>query len=345
VQSPAQDPDMSLIDSVTIDDVDAASDRLAGVANRTPVLTSRTLDELTGAHVLIKCESFQRGGAFKFRGAYNALSRLDADQQARGVLTYSSGNHAQGVALSASLLGIPAVIVMPRDAPRSKLAATRGYLASAPPLASGPSGVVTYDRATQVRERIGAELAQRDRLTIIPPYDHPHVIAGQGTVGLELFEEVGELDALYCCCGGGGLMTGCATAARARSPRCRVIGVEPESADDAARSFRTRRLHTVHEPETIADGARTPSLGRHTFALMLDRVDAMITVSDSDLVAAMRLCFERLRIVVEPTGVLALAGLLRDAKQSPATVRGSRVGVVVTGGNVDADRFCALLES
>jgi len=344
VHAVPDEPDMSLVEAVAFDDVRAAAQRLDGVARRTPVITSRTLNARTGAEVFLKCESFQRVGAFKFRGAYNALGRLPDDQRARGVLTYSSGNHAQAVALSASLLAVPALIIMPADAPPNKLAATRAYLQSVPPRPTGPSQVVTYDRASQVRERLGLELAERDGLTIIPPYDHPHVIAGQGTVGLELIKEIGELDALYCCCGGGGLMTGCATAARELSPRCRVIGVEPETADDAARSFRDRRLHRVHEPETIADGARTPSLGRYTFPLMLDRVSEMMTVADTELAAAMRFCFERLKLVVEPTGALALAGLLRAAELDPASVRGTRLGVVITGGNVDRARFCALLD-
>lgn len=318
---------MSLVASVTFEDVRRAGERLRGVANRTPVMTSRTVNLLAGAEVFFKCESFQRVGAFKFRGAYNALSLLDDEQKSRGVLTYSSGNHAQAVALASALLGIRAVIVMPSDAPRVKLDATRGYLACG----VGGSEVVEYDRHAVTREELGARIAREQGLAIVPPYDHPDVIAGQGTVALELFEDVGELDWLFVCVGGGGLLSGCAVTAKSMSPACRVVGVEPELADDATRSFHDRVLRTVKNPETIADGARTPSLGRYTFPLVLEHVDEMVTVSEQEIIDAMRLAWERMKLVIEPTGALALAGLLKDALPT----RESRVGVVISGGNVD----------
>ncbi|MCC7389003.1 MAG: threo-3-hydroxy-L-aspartate ammonia-lyase [Phycisphaerales bacterium] len=330
-------PDLSLADAVTIGDVRAAAARLAGVARRTPVMTSRSLDGAVGASVFVKCENLQRVGAFKFRGAYNALSRLDPDARRRGVLTYSSGNHAQAVALAASLLGIPAVIVMPDNAPRVKLAATRAYLAGAP----AGSEVVLYDPAATVREELGGGLAAARGLEVVPPYDHPAVIAGQGTAALELFEEVGELDALFVCCGGGGLLSGCAVAAKAVCPACRVIGVEPELADDATRSFRDGVLRTARNPPTIADGARTPYLGRYTFAIVRTLVDGMMTVSEREIVGAMGLLMERLRLVVEPTGALATAGAIRAAREG--SLRASRVGVVISGGNVDLAELSGLL--
>jgi threonine dehydratase len=330
-------PDLSLADAVTIDDVRAAADRLAGVARRTPVMTSRSLDGAVGAGVFVKCENLQRVGAFKFRGAYNALSRLDPDARRRGVLTYSSGNHAQAVALAASLLGVPAVIVMPDNAPRVKLAATRAYLAGAP----AGSEVVLYDPAVTVREELSGRLAGERGLAVVPPYDHPAVIAGQGTAALELFEEVGELDALFVCCGGGGLLSGCAVAAKSVCPACRVIGVEPELADDATRSFRDGVLRTVRNPPTIADGARTPYLGRYTFAIVRTLVDDMMTVSEREIVGAMALLMERLRLVVEPTGALATAGAIRASREG--SLRASRVGVVISGGNVDLAEVSGLL--
>lgn len=312
----------------TFEDVRAAAGRLKGVANRTPVLTSRTVDERVGARVLFKCESFQRVGAFKFRGAYNALSKLAASGEARGVLTFSSGNHAQAVALSGALLGIPTVIVMPRDAPRVKLEATRAYQSRGAP----GSEVVLYDRDEESREALGAKLAAERGLVTIPPYDHADVIAGQGTAAMELLEEAGGLDLLLVCCGGGGLLSGSSLAARAMSKGCRVVGVEPEAGDDAARSFRTKTLQTVHNPDTIADGARTPSLGKLTFAIVMANVDDILTVSDAALVRTMRFFYERMRIVVEPTGCLAAAALLEGVvKPAP----GARVGVIVSGGNVD----------
>jgi len=302
-------------------DVLDAADRIAGVANRTPVLTSRTVDARTGATVFFKCENFQRAGAFKFRGAYNALSRLGGDARRRGVITFSSGNHAQATALAGRLLGVPVTIVMPADAPAVKLEATLGYGGT----------IVMYDRERENREEIGRRLSQEQGLTLIPPYDHRDIIAGQGTAALELFDEAGPLDVLLVCCGGGGLLSGCALAASGRSPDCRVIGVEPAAGDDATRSFRTGTLQTVHNPPTIADGARTPSLGTLTFPLVLRHVHDMVTVTDEALLRTMFFLWERLKIVVEPTGALAAAALLEDA----VPVAGRRVGVVLSGGNVD----------
>jgi threonine dehydratase len=309
------------------DDVLAAAARLAGVAHRTPVITSRTVNERTSADVFFKCENFQRAGAFKFRGAYNALAKLTPDQRLRGVMTYSSGNHAQAMSLAGRMLGIPVTIVMPDDAPAVKLEATRGY----------GGQVVTYDRATGNREAIGRQLAEERGLTLVPPFDHPDVIAGQGTAALELFEEVGPLDVLLVCCGGGGLLSGTALAATGRVPGCRVIGVEPELADDATRSFKTKTLHTVHNPPTVADGARTPSLGRLTFPLVLAHVHDMVTVPDDALLKTMFFLWERLKIVVEPTGALAATALLEGV----TPVKGRRVGIIVSGGNVDLRQAAA----
>jgi threonine dehydratase len=308
--------------AVSYDDVAAAAKRLAGRAHRTPIMTSRQVDERTGCGVFFKCENFQRMGAFKFRGAFNAISQLTPEQKSRGVITYSSGNHAQAVALAASLLGTSAVIVMPQDAPQVKLAATRGY----------GGEVVIYDKNTDVREELAARIAQEPALTVIPPYDHPHVIAGQGTAAKELFEDVGPLDYLFVCVGGGGLISGCALAAHALSPGCQVIGVEPEAGDDATRSFKTKTLQKVHNPDTIADGARTPYLGQITFPLVLQYVHDMVTVSDPELLAAMLYIWERMKIVIEPTGALGAAGLFERKVSPPA---GSRVGVIISGGNVD----------
>ncbi len=316
---------------VTYADVCAAADRLAGIAHRTPALTSRTVNARTNATVFFKAENLQRTGAFKFRGAYNALSRLPEASRRRGVLTYSSGNHAQAVALAGRLLGIPATIIMPRDAPAVKTAATHGYGAE----------IITYDRAELSREELAREIADERGLTIIPPYDHPHVVAGQGTAAKELFEDVGPLDVLLVCCGGGGLLSGSALSTRALSPGCRVIGVEPENADDAARSFRTGVLQTVHNPDTIADGARTPYLGKITFPLVLRLVDDMVTVSDEALLRSMFFLWERLKVVVEPTGALAATALLEGIVSAP----GKRVGVLISGGNVDLGHAFHLFET
>ena len=303
------------------DDVQAAAERLEGIAHRTPIATSRTVDARTGATVFFKCENLQRAGAFKFRGAYNALSRLDADKRRRGVLTYSSGNHAQAVALAGRLLEIKATIVMPDDAPAIKLAATREY----------GGDVVTYDRRSEDRQELGARLARERGLTLIPPFDHPHVIAGQGTAAKELFEDVGPLDLLLVPCGGGGLLSGSGLSAAALAPGCRVVGVEPAAGDDATRSFRSGTLQTVGNPDTIADGARTPSLGELTFPLVRRFVHDMLTVTDEQLLRAMAFLWERLKLVVEPTGALAAAALLEGALDA----RGCRVGVVLSGGNAD----------
>ena len=320
-------PDQEL--PVSYADVAAAATRLAGHAHRTPVMTSRTVNARTGAEVFFKCENLQRMGAFKFRGAYNALAQLSDAERRRGVLAYSSGNHAQAIALAGTLLGIRTTIVMPDDAPAVKLAATRGY----------GGEVITYDKDAITREALGAALAAERGLTVIPPYDHPHVVAGQGTTAKELIEEAGRLDWLFVCCGGGGLLSGCAIAAAHLSPGCKVVGVEPEAGDDATRSFRTRTLQTVRNPDTIADGARTPSLGKVTFPLVLAHVQDMMTVSDRELLDAMLYVWERMKIVVEPTGALAAAGLFKGVHD----VRGKRVGVVISGGNVDLKAICKLI--
>jgi threonine dehydratase len=306
---------------VTFDDVAEAARRLQGVAHRTPVATSRTLDERLGASLFLKCENVQRVGAFKFRGAYNAIAKLSPEERERGVLTYSSGNHAQAVALASRLLGVSATIVMPENAPTAKREATEGYGAR----------IVPYDPAKERREDVAERLRRKDQPHLIPPYDHPDVIAGQGTAARELLEDVGALDLLLVPCGGGGLLSGSALSARRLSPGCRVVGIEPEAGDDATRSFRTGILHTVDNPPTIADGARTPSLGKLTFPLVLQNVDDMVTVADDDLVRAMRFVWERMKLVVEPTGVLALAA----AMEGKVDVAGRRVGVVLSGGNVD----------
>lgn len=263
--------------SVTITDVQAAQERLLGIAHCTPVLTSRIVNERTNSLVFFKCENFQRTGAFKFRGAYNALAQLSAAQKQKGVLTYSSGNHAQAIALAGQLLNIPATIVMPDDAPAVKQTATRSYGAE----------VILYNRQETNREELAQNLAKEDNLTLIPPYNHPHVVAGQGTAALELITEVGQLDLLLVCCGGGGLISGCAIATKALLPNCRVIGVEPELANDATRSFHSKTLQTVTNPDTIADGARTPSLGQITFPLVLHYVDDMVTVSEAAILRTM----------------------------------------------------------
>ena len=306
---------------VDFEDVARAHERIAAHAKRTPVLTSSTIDAATGAQVFFKCENFQRMGAFKFRGAYNALAQLSAEERRRGVITYSSGNHAQAVALAGKLLGIPATIVMPADAPRVKLEATRGYGAE----------LITYDPSQEDRETIARRVGAERGLTVVPPYDHPHIVAGQGTAAKELIEDAGPLDVLLVPCGGAGLLSGCAIAARRLLPDCRVIGVEPAAGDDATRSFRTRSLQTVRNPDTIADGARTPSLGKVTFPLVLHYVSDMLTVDDDELLRSMFFLWERMKIVVEPTGALGAAALL--GKKLDA--HGLRVGVVLSGGNVD----------
>lgn len=313
----------------TYDDVAAAAARIAGHAHRTPVLRSRTADAALGAQVFFKCENLQRMGAFKFRGAFNALSRLDAAQRRAGVLAFSSGNHAQAVALSARELGIPATILMPEDAPAAKLAATRGY----------GGEVITFDRYTEDREALGQRLARERGLALIPPYDHPDVIAGQGTAARELLEDAGALDALFVCLGGGGLLSGSALSARALAPRCKVYGVEPEAGNDGQQSLRSGRIVHIDTPRTIADGAQTQHLGQLTFPLIRQNVDDILTASDAELVEAMRFFFTRMKLVVEPTGCLGFAA----ARAMKAQLKGQRVGVIVSGGNVDMERFCALM--
>ncbi|QIJ66098.1 threo-3-hydroxy-L-aspartate ammonia-lyase [Streptomyces sp. JB150] len=313
---------------VTLDDVRAAAARLKGVAHRTPVLRSRTLDALVGAETLLKCENFQRMGAFKFRGAYNAISRLTPEQLARGVAAYSSGNHAQAVALAARELGTSAVIVMPEDAPASKQAATAAYGAE----------IVTYDRYTGDRVAIAEALAAERGLTVIPPYEHPHIIAGQGTAALELIEEAGELDALIAPVGGGGLIAGSATVLKGLRAGVRVIGVEPEAGDDTKRSLEAGRRVSVPVPRTIADGQALHTPGELTFSLNRHLVDEIVLVSDDEIRVAMRFAFERLKIVVEPSGATPLAALLSGR----VTGLPRRVGVIISGGNIDTERFARL---
>lgn len=313
----------------TYPDVIAAAERLEGVAHRTPVFTSRTLDADTGAQVFIKCENLQRAGSFKFRGAFNALSQFDALQRKAGVVAFSSGNHAQGIALAARLLDIPATIVMPTDAPAAKVAATREYGAS----------VVLYDRFTQDREQIGRTLASEHGMTLIPPYDHPHILAGQGTAAKELLEFTGPLDALFVGLGGGGMLSGTALSTRALAPQCQLFGVEPEAGNDGQQSLRTGSIVHIDTPVTIADGAQTQHLGSYTFPIIRDLVTDILTVSDAELVAAMQFFMQRMKLVVEPTGCLGLAAL----RQLGQHFKGQRVGIIVTGGNVDIDTYTTLL--
>ena len=313
----------------TFEDVRAAARRLQGHAHRTPVLRSTTLDQRLGAQVFFKCENFQRMGAFKFRGAFNALSRLTPRQRRAGVVAYSSGNHAQAVALSAQILGLSATIVMPHDASAAKLAATRGYGAT----------VVGYDRYNEDAMSIARELAEREGRTFIPPFDHADVLCGQGTAALELFEEVGALDILLVCLGGGGLLSGSALAARALSPSCRVYGVEPEAGNDAQQSFRAGHRVRIPTPYTIADGAQSPMVGELTFEIIRRDVDDILTVSDAQLIEAMRFYAERMKMVVEPTGCLSLAA----ACHAGLPLQGQRVGVLISGGNIDLQRYAQLL--
>jgi len=313
------------------DDVSAAAERIKGHAHRTPVMTSRTLNKELDAEVFFKCENFQRMGAFKFRGAFNALSKFNEEQRRAGVVTFSSGNHAQAIALSASLLGMAATIVMPHDAPATKVAATRGY----------GGNVVIYDRYKEDREQIGRDLAQKHGLTLIPPYDHPDVIAGQGTAAKELFEEVGQLDAFFVCLGGGGLLSGSALATRALAPSCKLYGVEPEAGNDGQQSFHSGSIVHIETPQTIADGAQTQHLGNYTFPIIRRDVDDILTVTDEQLVEGMRFFASRMKLVVEPTGCLGFAA----ARKMKAELSGQRVGVLISGGNVDLDRFCKLLLS
>ncbi|HHP2747675.1 TPA: threo-3-hydroxy-L-aspartate ammonia-lyase, partial [Yersinia enterocolitica] len=311
-------------------DIVQAHQRITGVALKTPVLTSSTANEQTGAQLFFKCENFQHMGAFKFRGAYNALVKLSPQQQAKGVIAFSSGNHAQAIALSARKLGIRAVIVMPKDSPAVKIAATRGY----------GGEVVLYDRYLEDREAISNKLAQEQGLTLIPPYDYPDVMAGQGTAAKELFEEVGELDVLLVPLGGGGLLSGCATVAKALYPNCQVIGVEPAAGNDGQQSFRSGKIVKIETPVTIADGAQTPALGHYTFPVIQERVDNILTATDDQLISAMKFFTSRMKIVVEPTGCLGAAVAFGDQLE----LRGKRVGVIISGGNVDLGRLAHFID-
>jgi threonine dehydratase len=310
--------------------VKAAQKRIEGHAHVTPVMTSQTLNDITGAHIFLKCENFQRMGAFKFRGAFNAMSQLTEAQKKRGVLTYSSGNHAQAVALVGRLLEIRTVVVMPNNAPVIKREATEAYGAT----------VVGYDPEEITREEICRDLESRYGHTVVPPYDHINIVAGQGTAAKELIDEVNPLDLLLTPCGGGGLLSGCAVAAKGMDPNCRVVGIEPELADDATKSFHTGKLHTVKNPPTIADGTRTPSLGKVTFPLVLEYVDDMQTVSESAIMDAVKFLFYRMKLVVEPSGVLGLAALLSGVVKPQG-----RVGVILSGGNIDGATMKKILDA
>ena len=314
---------------ITFEDILQAQRRIAGAAHITPVVRSRTADERAGAHLFFKCENLQRAGAFKFRGAFNALSQFSAEQKRNGVVTFSSGNHAQAIALASQLLGIRATIVMPTDAPPIKLAATRGYGAE----------VILYDRYREDRQAIGERLVHERGMTLIPPYDHPHVMAGQGTLAQELFEQAGAMDMLVVPLGGGGLLSGCATAASATQPACTIIGVEPAAGNDGQQSFRSGTIVKIATPNTIADGAQTQSLGAYTFPVIRRLVSDIVTVSDDELVAAMSFFAERMKILVEPTGCLAAAAVFGGK----LPIAGKRVGIVLSGGNVDLRHFAALL--
>ncbi|HHJ0099102.1 TPA: threo-3-hydroxy-L-aspartate ammonia-lyase [Yersinia enterocolitica] len=316
--------------AICYDDIVQAHQRITGVALKTPVLTSSTANEQTGAQLFFKCENFQHMGAFKFRGAYNALVKLSPQQQAKGVIAFSSGNHAQAIALSARKLGIRAVIVMPKDSPAVKITATRGY----------GGEVVLYDRYLEDREAISNKLAQEQGLTLIPPYDYPDVMAGQGTAAKELFEEVGELDVLLVPLGGGGLLSGCATVAKALYPNCQVIGVEPAAGNDGQQSFRSGKIVKIETPVTIADGAQTAALGHYTFPVIQERVDNILTATDDQLISAMKFFTSRMKIVVEPTGCLGAAVAFGDQLD----LRGKRVGVIISGGNVDLARLAHFID-
>ncbi|ROM77201.1 MULTISPECIES: threo-3-hydroxy-L-aspartate ammonia-lyase [Pseudomonas] len=314
----------------TYQDVVDAATRLEGAANVTPVLTSRTIDEEVGAKVFFKCENYQRTGSFKFRGAYNSLAKFSEEQRRGGVVAFSSGNHAQGIALAAKLLKIPATIVMPTDAPAAKVAATKGYGAE----------VVFYDRYTEDREAIGRALAAKHGMTLIPSYDHPDVLSGQGTAAKELFESVGQLDVLFVGLGGGGMLSGTTLATRALAPECTLIGVEPEAGNDGQQSFNSGEIVHIDTPDTIADGAQTQHLGNYTFPIILNGVNRIVTVTDEELISAMKFFVQRMKIVVEPTGCLGLAAV-RKLKEE---LQGKRVGIIITGGNIDIDKLGKFLQ-
>ncbi|WP_290014823.1 threo-3-hydroxy-L-aspartate ammonia-lyase [Proteus terrae] len=306
-------------------DVAEAHQRILPYLNKTPVLTSRTINELTGAQFYFKCENFQRMGAFKFRGAMNALSQFKDQQRKNGVVTFSSGNHAQAIALSAKLLGIPATIIMPEDAPKAKMEATKGY----------GGRVITYNRYTEDREDIGQQLAQKESLTLIPPYDHPHIIAGQGTAAKELFDEVGELDMLFVPLGGGGLLSGSLLSTKALSPQCKIYGVEPLAGNDGQQSLRKGEIIHIDTPKTIADGAQTQHLGNYTFEIIRNNVDDILTATDEELISAMQFYAQRMKIIVEPTGCLSLAA----ARQFGDKLKGKKIGIIISGGNVDIAQY------
>lgn len=319
---------MKAIESVKFENIQKAAEVLKGHANHTPIATSRTLDRLSGANIFLKLENFQRVGAFKFRGAYHALSRLSDKQKLRGVITYSSGNHAQAIALAGRILGIKTTIVMPKNAPVTKRSATQEY-----------GGAVTeYDPEETSREEIALDLQNTFGYTLVPPFDHPDIIAGQGTAALELVQELGSVDMLIAPCGGGGLLSGTAIAAKGLLPGCKVIGIEPQLADDAKRSFETKILHTVQNPPTIADGVRTRSLGKYTFPLVLEYVDDMVTVSEEDIMKAVQFLFYRMKLVVEPSGALGVAAILGKAVKPQG-----KTGVIISGGNLDAAMMTRIL--
>jgi threo-3-hydroxy-L-aspartate ammonia-lyase len=309
----------------TYKDVAQAHQRILPYLNKTPVLTSRTINELTGAQFYFKCENFQRMGAFKFRGAMNALSQFNAEQRKNGVVTFSSGNHAQAIALSAKLLGIPATIIMPEDAPKAKMDATKGY----------GGRVITYNRYTEDREKIGQQLAQKEGLTLIPPYDHPHIIAGQGTAAKELFDEIGELDMLFVPLGGGGLLSGSLLSTKALSPDCKIFGVEPLAGNDGQQSLRKGEIIHIDTPKTIADGAQTQHLGNYTFEIIRNNVDDILTATDEELISAMQFYAQRMKMIVEPTGCLSLAA----ARQFGDKLKGKKIGIIISGGNVDIAQY------
>lgn len=309
----------------TYKDVAQAHQRILPYLNKTPVLTSRTINELTGAQFYFKCENFQRMGAFKFRGAMNALSQFNDQQRKNGVVTFSSGNHAQAIALSAKLLGIPATIIMPEDAPKAKMDATKGY----------GGRVITYNRYTEDREKIGPQLAQKEGLTLIPPYDHPHIIAGQGTAAKELFDEIGELDMLFVPLGGGGLLSGSLLSTKALSPDCKIFGVEPLAGNDGQQSLRKGEIIHIDTPKTIADGAQTQHLGNYTFEIIRNNVDDILTATDEELISAMQFYAQRMKMIVEPTGCLSLAA----ARQFGDKLKGKKIGIIISGGNVDIAQY------
>ena len=313
------------------EDVAAAAERIKDFINKTPVLTSRTVNNEFEAEVFFKCENFQRVGAFKFRGAMNALLQFNETQKKAGVVAFSSGNHAQAIALSSKILGIPATIIMPKDAPAAKMAATREY----------GGNIVEFDRYTEDREKIGKEIAEKNGLTLIPSYDHPHVIAGQGTAAKELFEEVGDLDYLFVCLGGGGLLAGSALSARQLSPNCKIYGVEPALGNDGQMSFRKGEIVHIDTPATIADGAQTQYLGKLTFPIIQQKVDDILTVTDEELINAMKFFAERMKIVVEPTGCLGFAA----ARNLKDELKGKRIGIIISGGNVDISKYAEFLSA